>query len=670
MNPQDDWQNELDQLQRELAQATTTAQREKLIAELQEVRSEPPLRTLDKPGPTSSRTSKTNPKALRGKVGIIVMFVESSGTGNEDWTKAEVENEKEDLEMGLAGLALTAPPEMGLSFHVTYYDPSHAAMQVPYEPTNGVKRKKWVKDIMDSLGYSKGNEHDRVWDFERDVEDDNDLDHATVLFVVRDKMKPLADPEDVLKTAWPHAYFNGFSVSNLSSKADWKVHIHELLHTFHADDEYLGSSKSIWNGGTCAASSKTARDRMEDLGLDKEQSNANHQECSVFPKQQICVMGSGGVIGWSSQPFVHSQLCWHTRMQIGWGNTGTARVMLRGLPRDYHYNQYRQSSSEDFIDPPWLDMSGRRNISFEDKRYVVNGSTVRYASPRCLTTTTGGYYLLEHEKWKNCGEFVHQSMVVRGAPSDVSVGGKGKATVLEANYTSVARPESTFVKDLQLCTASGDCKSQRCTQAVQTRDTDNGSAGTGGDSNKYCAPVGSCVLVPDGKPATDVSDGHFVCDGKQRIQCQGITGEYIMERVEGYCGTTDPAYLGIGLHGEASGASFQATCSKATRMDGTELGSHVFHAANTPRSSGGCGSSPDVHYEYSGCHAGATIQFQCSGGPNASATGIQLFDHSPGASTTTAPCTSQPCTRTVTMGTHNLHATCTIEHNYSAPHLR
>ncbi|MCH9686088.1 MAG: hypothetical protein K0V04_31945 [Deltaproteobacteria bacterium] len=343
-------------------------------------------------------------KFLRGTVAIRVFFAESTGMGNETWTNAEYNDERNGIIAWLARLARVAPPTVGLVFDYDDLPPDDPVNAITEEPSNGVSERIWINQILDNIGVPGVGgavwlrHFFRIQLLENDIRADTGADHAVVGFIARDEEEPLSEFNGLpWRDAWPHAFFNSYLVSK--SDEGGITFIHELMHVFHAADEYDGG-----NFGTpCRDWSGLGHDRAKEAGAAK--SNGNHENCNHYSDNQACLMDLD--IAW--QPFFRPLLCWHTRAQIGWHDSGALAVQA----------QYPASMG---TPSPWpqVHIDGVHRFGREDFTYVQDGNTA-YGSRRCATGSFTGSTVFSAEPGltTSCNNDVNYSANVNGNDNDI-----------------------------------------------------------------------------------------------------------------------------------------------------------------------------------------------------------------------------------------------------------
>jgi hypothetical protein len=411
-----------------------------LDAEAQALTAEPVIGT-----PAHSRR-----KYLRGSILVYCLFVESQGTGNEDWTTAEVELRIAAYAQSLLELARVAPVEYHLSFTLDHLAPPDARMQISHEPTDGVPERTWIVQVLRNLGYggvitaAGGTQR-----LERDLIDEFGVREATVVYVARDAVPPQADGSDAERTAYPHAWYNSYAITN--SQEGGATLVHEVLHTFNADDEYSDVGRPDYG---CVARSSVGHARAVEAGSGGN-SNANQRDCLPQQAHQSCVMNVSATA--MVAPFRRPVLCWHTRAQIGWRDTAAVHVRLDGLP---------SSTPEAFVPALVTHVDGRAVSLAETFSYVEQGGLL-FGGRRCVFHGQTATRFTSTGDLVSCPVFSLRTQSVAGAPSDIRVGGEGRVHALVVPYTPIAAvPCGDGVCDVTetsaTCAADCQCGNDAC----------------------------------------------------------------------------------------------------------------------------------------------------------------------------------------------------------------
>ncbi len=359
------------------------------------------------PAAKNSTPARDVGKFLRGDVAVRVFFVESTGVGNEDWTTAEYNNERAQYINWLGRLARVAPPTVGLVFHYDDLPPTDPVNEIAEEPTDGVNEWVWINEVFDNLGVAAGagpwfaRHFVRMIGYEAVVRTEQGADHAAIAFAVKDDEAPLSEFNGLpWKDAWPHAFFGSYMVTN--SRFGGTTFIHELMHVFHAADEYAGGNFIT----PCRAWSGLGHDRAKEAGATK--SNGNHINCNHHADDQSCLMNGGP--DFADSPFWRPLMCWHTRAQIGWHDSGALAVRA----------QYPAAMGF-FISPtPRVHIDGDHTFGREDFTYAEDGS-IQYGSRRCATGSASGADIFSAQAGMttNCAGDANFWTNVNGHPGDI-----------------------------------------------------------------------------------------------------------------------------------------------------------------------------------------------------------------------------------------------------------
>jgi len=356
--------------------------------------------TVDKKGPPA----RDRGKFLRGDVALRVFFVESTGVGNEDWTMAEYTTERTAYINWLTQLARVAPPTANLVFDYVDFPPTHPFNVIDQEPTDGVNEWEWTSDVLDNLGVPGGSgligTFNRIASYEATVRSTTGADHVAVAFVVKDAEEPRSEFNGLpWRDAWPHAFFGSYMVTN--SGFAGVTFIHELMHVFHAADEYDGGNFVT----PCRAWSPLGHDRAIEAG--GTTSNGNHENCNHHADGQECLMGPGS--GTAMDPFSRPLLCWYTRAQVGWHDT------------DGLYVRASYPANIGVVNPsPRVHIAGDHVAGLQDFSYVQSGVT-QYGSRRCgVGTGTGFTYSAAPGLTSACANDYSLGANLDGAPADVA----------------------------------------------------------------------------------------------------------------------------------------------------------------------------------------------------------------------------------------------------------
>lgn len=405
-------------LEAERASTTNTTVLRRIDADLASLAAETTALTAE---PLIGTPAHSRRKYLRGSILVFCLFVESTGTGNENWTTTEVQAELASYAASLLALARVAPPEYHLSFTLAHIAPTDARMRISHEPTSGVDERTWIVQVLRNLGYSGvitaagGTQR-----FERDQIAQFGVREGTVVYVARDALAPFASFGDYDTTAWPHAGFNSYAITN--SSADGGTLVHELLHTFNAEDEYSDPNRRNYG---CVARSKVGHDRAVEAGSGPH-SNANQVDCAPLEPHQSCLMRSSSTL--LTTPFERPVLCWHTRAQIGWRDTASVRVRLTGLP----------TTTPEAFTPSLITHVDLHAAPLAETFSYVEEGNIFVGGRRCLVHGGTGTRFTTSGDVVNCPSFSFRAETVVGSPGDIRVSSpanEGRVRELSVPYT-------------------------------------------------------------------------------------------------------------------------------------------------------------------------------------------------------------------------------------------
>jgi hypothetical protein len=262
---------------------------------------------------------------MRGKVGVVVFFLESDATaGNdEDWAAADVDELLAGVVRGALGWTRVAPLQPGLSFSIAYYGPETEVAAISTEPSHDVPESQWIHQALANAGFDlrlgPGAYPFEIAAFSRWARDELfDADVAFPVFAITDKLHPTEWGEP----GWPHVNpLFTYMVLN-STYRSGVVFAHEVGHIFYADDEYAANSLYC----LCVAQ-PVGNIRVRESGGAIGRTNANCENCN--PEPQRCIMLSNAWLGGAIQG---PDACWHSRAQIGWYATGSLHVEVQAPP--------------------------------------------------------------------------------------------------------------------------------------------------------------------------------------------------------------------------------------------------------------------------------------------------------------------------------------------------
>jgi len=244
----------------------------------------------------------SNSDVMDGTVAVAVFLVESNGAIDPNvysWSQADQDLARSQVIDGLnwwvdqsRAFNLGRP----LQFTPVFFDASHPASQVPWEPAlrPGTDAAAWVNQIMVNLGASGGNVFERVAAFDRVIRDQNHTNWAYSMFIGYNPTGARTSFSDG-QASW--AYIGGPYVVSLFHSFGWslsRITSHETGHIFYACDEYsqLGHQTC-----SCTCAPEVRPDAI----------NGNCQEISCNRNSTDCMMRLNELA-----------LCPYTVAQIGW----------------------------------------------------------------------------------------------------------------------------------------------------------------------------------------------------------------------------------------------------------------------------------------------------------------------------------------------------------------
>jgi Putative Ig domain len=239
---------------------------------------------------------------MDGTVAVAVFLVESAGGVDPNvysWSQSDQDLARSQVIDGLnwwvdqsRAFNLGRP----LQFTPVFFDASHPASQVPWEPVlrPGTDAAAWVNQIMVNLGASGGNVFERVAAFDRVIRDQNRANWAYSMFIAYNPTGARTSFSDG-QASW--AYIGGPYIVSLFHSFGWplsRITSHETGHIFYACDEYsqLGHQTC-----SCTCAPEVRPDAL----------NGNRQEISCNRNSTDCMMRLNELA-----------LCPYTVAQIGW----------------------------------------------------------------------------------------------------------------------------------------------------------------------------------------------------------------------------------------------------------------------------------------------------------------------------------------------------------------
>lgn len=256
------------------------------------------------------------PKFGLNRITLAVFFPESTNMGNENWSSGEIDHQLTELNAGLISLLVVAPRHTNLYFDMVIHGHNNSINHIGYEPTYFVNEIAWINELLQNAGIpgsilghiARNNAYESV------VAQSTNAAHATSVFIVRDAEPPYADFNNPHMTGWPHAIYNGYYVSTSNNGAS--THIHELLHTLNAHDQYANS----FYIDPCVNTSPHGHDRAVWAGSPSWSTNGNHAKCNAHANRHNSnMLGAGLTTDYNTQERI--TLDWYSRAAIGWGNT-------------------------------------------------------------------------------------------------------------------------------------------------------------------------------------------------------------------------------------------------------------------------------------------------------------------------------------------------------------
>jgi hypothetical protein len=243
-----------------------------------------------------------NSDVMDGTVAVAVFLVESAGGVDPNvysWSQSDQDLARSQVIDGLnwwvdqsRAFNLGRP----LQFTPVFFDASHPASQVPWEPVlrPGTDAAAWVNQIMVNLGASGGNVFERVAAFDRVIRDQNRANWAYSMFIAYNPTGARTSFSDG-QASW--AYIGGPYIVSLFHSFGWplsRITSHETGHIFYACDEYsqLGHQTC-----SCTCAPEVRPDAL----------NGNCQEISCNRNSTDCMMRLNELA-----------LCPYTVAQIGW----------------------------------------------------------------------------------------------------------------------------------------------------------------------------------------------------------------------------------------------------------------------------------------------------------------------------------------------------------------
>ncbi len=195
------------------------------------------------PPPTlasGAETARGLSQYLAGHVAVRLVLPESNGAldpSQEDWTPAQIERIRQDVEAALDWWAELLP-QANLRFSVRL-----DVVPTAYEPIRyGLSEEQlWIGDVLGQLGFRNGTYFDRAYAAAYSLRDELDADWATTIFVVNSEQHPSGYFRDGY---FAYAYIGGpfmvatSDVGAYGANRMAPIVAHELGHIFGALDQY------------------------------------------------------------------------------------------------------------------------------------------------------------------------------------------------------------------------------------------------------------------------------------------------------------------------------------------------------------------------------------------------------------------------------------------------
>ena len=351
-----------------------------------------------------------NSDVMDGTVAVAIFLVESNGGIDPNvysWTPADQDLARAQVIDGLnwwvdqsRAFNLGRP----LQFTPVFFDASHPASQVPWEPAlrPGTDAPAWINQIMVNLGASGGNVFERVAAFDRVIRDQNRANWAYSMFIAYNPTPARTSFSDG-RASW--AYIGGPMVVSLFHSFGWslsRITSHETGHIFYACDEY---SQLGYQTCSCTCAPEVRPDAI----------NGNCQEISCNRSSTDCMMRLNELA-----------LCPYTVAQIGWTSAvpkppptaPTGLVASASLPTQVTLVWQDTSGVEDGFQ---IERRGGTSADFSQIGVVAANSTT-YTDASVLANTAYAYRVRAFNA-SGISNYTNEAPVITpSTPSVLSIG--------------------------------------------------------------------------------------------------------------------------------------------------------------------------------------------------------------------------------------------------------
>lgn len=257
-------------------------------------------------GDDAGATFAPNAEMMLGTVAMCLFLPESDGSIDAnlyDWTTAAQDDIKSQAIAAGSWWSDQARYWWSqVTFKVYWYDAAYSELETGYEPINGTHPSSdealWQNEIMGNLGFSSGNNFDRITAFNTWLKDWANTDWSYSVWV---PYNPAPAPTSFSNGKIGYAYFGGPYTTILYRCNGWlisdwtRILRHETGHIFWACDEY---------GGSCGSSCSTV------CASKRAAYNGNCEDCNTGAVS--CIMNHNSLA-----------LCKYTPGQIGWHPGGS-----------------------------------------------------------------------------------------------------------------------------------------------------------------------------------------------------------------------------------------------------------------------------------------------------------------------------------------------------------